>query len=153
MKKRGKKKPALLYRTTSCGFFECKSSLIWYIFLILFMHLLPSVWNLSKIWEVKGRNSYRPALAQLFNPFENKVHLFICSVLKLVARTSEKLPSQPSHFSWQGEDNITTYTFNTGQAKHTFCKTCGVESFYSPRLDPNGYSKLWCFVDFDWVAR
>ena len=26
----------------------------------------------------------------------------------------------------QGADNITTYTFNTGVAKHTFCKTCGI---------------------------
>lgn len=37
-----------------------------------------------------------------------------------------------------GADNITTYTFNTGVAKHTFCKTCGVKPFYTPRSNPDG---------------
>jgi hypothetical protein len=37
-----------------------------------------------------------------------------------------------------GEDNITTYTFNTGVAKHTFCKTCGIKPFYIPRSNPDG---------------
>ena len=37
-----------------------------------------------------------------------------------------------------GEDYITTYTFNTGVAKHTFCKVCGVKPFYTPRSNPDG---------------
>ncbi len=37
-----------------------------------------------------------------------------------------------------GLDNISTYTFNTGVAKHTFCKTCGVKAFYTPRSNPDG---------------
>jgi len=36
-----------------------------------------------------------------------------------------------------GRENLTTYTFNTGVAKHTFCKTCGIHSFYTPRSDPD----------------
>ena len=40
----------------------------------------------------------------------------------------------------KGKDNLTTYTFNTGVAKHTFCKTCGVKAFYTPRSNPDGYS-------------
>ena len=39
----------------------------------------------------------------------------------------------------QGEDNLTTYTFDTGEAKHKFCKTCGIKSFYIPRSNPDGY--------------
>lgn len=39
----------------------------------------------------------------------------------------------------QGLDNLTTYTFNTHTAKHTFCSTCGVQSFYTPRSNPDGY--------------
>ncbi len=39
-----------------------------------------------------------------------------------------------------GEDSLTTYTFNTGTAKHLFCKTCGIKSFYIPRSHPDGYS-------------
>uniref|UniRef100_A0A8C2X3L5 Centromere protein V n=1 Tax=Cyclopterus lumpus TaxID=8103 RepID=A0A8C2X3L5_CYCLU len=39
----------------------------------------------------------------------------------------------------KGSDNLTTYTFNTHVAKHTFCQTCGVQSFYTPRSNPDGY--------------
>ena len=39
-----------------------------------------------------------------------------------------------------GADNITTYTFNTHAAKHTFCQTCGVKPFYTPRSHPDGIS-------------
>ena len=35
---------------------------------------------------------------------------------------------------------LSTYTFNTGVAKHLFCKTCGIKSFYVPRSNPDGYS-------------
>ena len=38
----------------------------------------------------------------------------------------------------RGADNLTTYSFNTGVAKHTFCKTCGVKPFYTPRSNPDG---------------
>jgi hypothetical protein len=40
----------------------------------------------------------------------------------------------------RGEDALTTYTFNTGTAKHRFCKVCGVKSFYVPRSHPDGFS-------------
>jgi hypothetical protein len=40
----------------------------------------------------------------------------------------------------QGSEFLTTYTFNTGVAKHLFCKVCGIKSFYVPRSNPNGYS-------------
>jgi hypothetical protein len=39
-----------------------------------------------------------------------------------------------------GQDALTTYTFNTGVAKHTFCSHCGVKSFYVPRSHPDGVS-------------
>lgn len=39
-----------------------------------------------------------------------------------------------------GNEFIQTYTFNTGVAKHYFCKNCGIKSFYIPRSDPDGYS-------------
>jgi hypothetical protein len=40
----------------------------------------------------------------------------------------------------KGADALTTYTFNTGVAKHLFCATCGVKSFYVPRSHPDGFS-------------
>ena len=39
-----------------------------------------------------------------------------------------------------GADALETYTFNTGIAKHTFCRYCGVKPFYVPRSNPDGYS-------------
>ena len=39
-----------------------------------------------------------------------------------------------------GGDQLTTYTFNTGVAKHLFCKICGVKAFYVPRSNPDGFS-------------
>ncbi len=38
----------------------------------------------------------------------------------------------------RGGDSLTTYTFNTGVARHTFCKVCGVKPFYTPRSNPDG---------------
>ena len=40
----------------------------------------------------------------------------------------------------KGEDALTTYTFNTGTAKHRFCRVCGIKSFYVPRSNPDGFS-------------
>ena len=37
-----------------------------------------------------------------------------------------------------GQEVITTYTFNSGIAKHTFCKVCGIKPFYIPRSNPDG---------------
>lgn len=39
-----------------------------------------------------------------------------------------------------GQDVLTTYTFNTGTAKHLFCSVCGIKSFYVPRSHPDGFS-------------
>ena len=39
-----------------------------------------------------------------------------------------------------GEEVLTTYTFNTGTARHLFCSVCGIKSFYVPRSHPDGYS-------------
>jgi hypothetical protein len=40
----------------------------------------------------------------------------------------------------QGSESLSTYTFNTGIARHLFCNVCGVKSFYIPRSNPDGYS-------------
>lgn len=39
-----------------------------------------------------------------------------------------------------GADDITTYQFNTGVAQHSFCRHCGIKSFYVPRSHPDGVS-------------
>ena len=40
----------------------------------------------------------------------------------------------------QGREQLATYTFNTGVARHLFCRECGVKSFYVPRSNPDGWS-------------
>jgi len=39
----------------------------------------------------------------------------------------------------KGQDDLSHYEFNTKTAEHFFCKVCGVQSFYVPRSDPDGY--------------
>jgi len=36
-----------------------------------------------------------------------------------------------------GREDLTTYVFNTGVAKHHFCSVCGMHPFYVPRSDPD----------------
>ena len=49
-----------------------------------------------------------------------------------------------------GADALATYTFNTGTAKHTFCRHCGIHPFYNPRTDPQSYSvNARCLDDYD----
>ncbi|NKF20715.1 GFA family protein [Solimonas sp. C16B3] len=35
---------------------------------------------------------------------------------------------------------LSEYRFNTGVARHLFCRHCGIKSFYVPRSNPDGYS-------------
>ena len=37
-----------------------------------------------------------------------------------------------------GAEDLSEYTFNTGVAKHRFCRVCGIKSFYIPRSNPDG---------------
>lgn len=50
----------------------------------------------------------------------------------------------------QGTDGLTEYTFNTGGAKHRFCRICGIKSFYVPRSNQDGYAVTWRCLD-DWM--
>ena len=47
----------------------------------------------------------------------------------------------------KGANELTEYRFNTGVAKHLFCKTCGIKSFYIPRSNPDGVAVTWHCLD------
>ena len=72
-----------------------------------------------------------------------------CSVCARSGNVHVIVPS--IHFRLlRGADVMTEYTFNTGAAKHLFCSTCGVKSFYIPRSNPDGYAVTWrCLDDWD----
>ncbi len=46
--------------------------------------------------------------------------------------------------SWE---ELALYTFNTGVAKHYFCRICGVKPFYVPRSNPDCFSINFRNVD------
>ena len=37
-----------------------------------------------------------------------------------------------------GADALSEYAFNTGTARHRFCRHCGIKPFYVPRSHPDG---------------
>lgn len=39
-----------------------------------------------------------------------------------------------------GGEMLAEYRFGTGAARHLFCRTCGIKSFYVPRSHPDGIS-------------
>ena len=62
-----------------------------------------------------------------------------CSICEMLGFLHVILPRSKFRLV-SGEAALVEYRFNTGGAKHWFCKTCGVKSFYVPRSNPDGYS-------------
>jgi len=51
------------------------------------------------------------------------------------------LAAEPEHFVLlKGKGALSTYTFGTGVAQHTFCAHCGMHPFYVPRSQPDKIS-------------
>lgn len=49
-----------------------------------------------------------------------------------------------------GQDDLTLYRFGTKQAKHWFCKHCGIHPFSNPRANPGAYSiNIHCLDDYE----
>lgn len=72
-----------------------------------------------------------------------------CSICRKTGFLHLIVPASRFHML-SGDDQLTEYTFNTRTARHFFCKTCGVKSFYVPRSNPDGYSvNLRCLDDAD----
>ncbi|XP_077236015.1 carbon-sulfur lyase [Tasmannia lanceolata] len=57
------------------------------------------------------------------------------------------VPSSSFKLLGESQQYLTTYTFGTHTAKHTFCKVCGITSFYFPRSNPDGVSVSVACVD------
>ncbi|MEM0984616.1 MAG: GFA family protein [Pseudomonadota bacterium] len=71
-----------------------------------------------------------------------------CSICRMSGNIHVIVPA--SRFKLlSGQASLSEYTFNTGHAKHLFCRTCGVKSFYVPRSNPDGFAVTWRCLD-DW---
>jgi hypothetical protein len=72
-------------------------------------------------------------------PAELDVHLCNCSICSMTAYLHLIVPANRFRLL-QGDEDLATYTFNTGVAQHRFCTHCGIKSFYIPRSNPDGVS-------------
>uniref|UniRef100_M8CCJ1 Uncharacterized protein n=1 Tax=Aegilops tauschii TaxID=37682 RepID=M8CCJ1_AEGTA len=61
-----------------------------------------------------------------------------CSDCSMRGNTHFVVPKDKFALQAGAGDFLTTYTFGTHTAKHTFCKVCGITSFYIPRSNPDG---------------
>ena len=77
-----------------------------------------------------------------------------CNCLVCTKKGILHLIVPPAQFKLlSGKNDLTTYTLNTGTAKHTFCRHCGMHPFYVPRSDPDKIDvNVRCIDDIDLAA-
>jgi hypothetical protein len=67
------------------------------------------------------------------------VHECNCSICSMTGYLHLIVPASRFRLL-AGAGELTTYTFNTGTARHLYCRRCGIKSYYVPRSNPDGYS-------------
>ena len=72
-------------------------------------------------------------------PPELRVQECNCSICRMTGFLHLIVPASRFRLV-TGADALTTYAFNTGTARHIFCRRCGIKSFYVPRSNPDGFS-------------
>ena len=88
-------------------------------------------------------------------PDAPRPHLCNCSICAMKATVAIDVPMEALTVV-SGEDALACYSFNTGVAKHWFCKTCGIHVFQQLRSDPEMYGVNGACFDglgrFDFAA-
>lgn len=59
-----------------------------------------------------------------------------CSYCRMRGAIAASAPLDGIDFV-KGKENLTLYQFNTGTAKHYFCRTCGIYTHHQRRSNPN----------------
>ncbi len=72
-------------------------------------------------------------------PARIEAHECDCSMCRLVGYQHLIVPAGRFRLL-RGADELREYRFNTGKARHLFCRHCGIKSFYVPRSHPDSYS-------------
>lgn len=62
-----------------------------------------------------------------------------CSICRMTGYL-HMIVSQADFRLLRGKASLQTYQFNSGVARHYFCRNCGIKSFYVPRSHPDGIS-------------
>eukprot|EP00798_Chlamydomonas_sp_ICE-L_P032319 gene32319-16890_t len=62
-----------------------------------------------------------------------------CSIFSMKRNTHIIVPAARFRLT-HGKEEVTTYQFGSCTAKHMFCRICGVQAFYIPRSNPDGYA-------------
>jgi len=101
--------------------------------------------NIKKIWH-KGACHCGTVKFEVCAPVHVELTACNCSMCDMTGFLHLIVEADDFHVL-SGGDNLTTYTFNTHTAKHTFCKTCGIKPFYTPRSHPDGFSVNFRCVD------
>ncbi|KAJ8646788.1 hypothetical protein MRB53_008536 [Persea americana] len=70
-----------------------------------------------------------------------------CSYCSMKGILHFVVPSSKFKLMEESEQFLTTYTFGTHTAKHTFCKVCGITSFYKQRSNPDGIAVSFSCVN------
>jgi hypothetical protein len=81
-----------------------------------------------------GRVRFRVRLADEFNT----IRRCTCSYCRMRGAIAVSAALSDIEFV-EGQDNLTLYQFNTGTAKHYFCKTCGIYTHHQRRSNPNQF--------------
>ena len=72
-----------------------------------------------------------------------------CSICKR-KNAKMNLISKDSIKIIKGEENLSSYKFNTMKAEHFFCKTCGIYTHHYRRTDPNAAGvNIGCIDEID----
>lgn len=60
-----------------------------------------------------------------------------CSICRMTGFVHLVVPASRFRLL-QGGEFLSEYVFNTGIARHRFCRVCGIKPFYVPRSNPDG---------------
>lgn len=83
---------------------------------------------------------------QILVPETVKVIICNCSICRMSAY--QHLNVAHGNFRLlRGKSDLSEYQFNTGKARHLFCRHCGIKSFYQPRSHPDDWSVNLSCVD------
>jgi hypothetical protein len=74
-----------------------------------------------------------------------------CSICYMKKNWHFIIPQSQFTLEGSSEEYLTEYRFNTKQAKHLFCKICGVQAYYAPRSNPDGFAVTLACVPIEQV--